>query len=120
MLREACAEDGLGFAFLAIALDDEPGQRAGQEHQLVPVRDLLEHREAAHPVPAELGLHVDVVDHLGREYAAVPEYGPAAVLARAHLRPASRCFSAAPAAEVFLHCRAAQRTSLRSDGSRLS
>jgi hypothetical protein len=29
------------------------------------VRDLLEHREAAHAVAAELGLHVDVVDDLG-------------------------------------------------------
>src|SRR5258708_24395979 len=84
MLREACAEDGLGFAFLAIALDDEPGQRAGQEHQLVPVRDRLEHREAAHPVPAELGLHVDVVDYLRGEDAAVPEHSLAVAVNRRH------------------------------------
>ena len=36
-------------------------------------RDLLEHREAAHAVAAELGLDVDVVDDLGREDAALPE-----------------------------------------------
>ena len=74
VLSEARAENGLGLALLPVALDDEPGQRARQEHQLIPVRDRLEHREAAHPVPAELGLHVDVVDHLGGEDAAVPEH----------------------------------------------
>src|SRR5258708_36732901 len=85
MLREACAEEGLGFAFLAIALDDEPGQRAGQEHQLVPVRDRLGHREAAHPVPAELGLHGGVVDYLRGEDAAVPEHSLAVALNRRHV-----------------------------------
>ncbi len=37
------------------------------------MRDRLEHREAAHAVAAELGLHVDVVDDLRREDLAVPE-----------------------------------------------
>ncbi len=73
VLREPRAEDRLGLALLAVALDDEPGERPRQEHELVPVRDLLEHREAAHPVAAELGLHVDVVDDLRREDPAVPE-----------------------------------------------
>ena len=63
----ARADDRLGLAFLAIALDDEARQRAGQESQIVPMRDLLEQREAAHAVAAELGLDVDVVDDLGRE-----------------------------------------------------
>src|SRR5258708_39416803 len=85
MLREACAEEGLGFAFLAIALDDETGLMAGQEQQLVPVRDRLEHREAAHPVPAELGLHVDVVDYLRGEDAAVPEHSLAVAVNRRHV-----------------------------------
>src|SRR5215472_6399147 len=85
MLGEACAEHGLRLALLAVALDDEPGQRAGQQHQLVPMRDRLEHREAAHPVPAELGLHVNVVDHLGGEDAAVPEHSLAVGVDRGHL-----------------------------------
>jgi len=85
MAGEARAEHRLGLALLPVALDDEPGQRAGQEHQLVPVRDPLEHREAAHPVAAEFGLDVDVVDDLGREDAAVPERGPAAVVDCAHV-----------------------------------
>ena len=101
LLREACAEDRLRLALLAVALDHEPGQRAGHEHQLVPVRDRLEHREAAHAVAAELGLHVDVVHHLGREDAAVPEDGLAV-----------RC--------CLVGHVAPHRTSLRSDGSRLS
>ena len=75
LLREAGAEDRLRLALLAVALDHEARQRARHEHQLVPVRDRLEHREAAHPVAAELGLHVDVVHHLGGEDAAVPEDG---------------------------------------------
>ncbi len=73
LLGEPRAEDRLGLALLAVALDDEAGQRPREEHELVPVRDLLEHREAAHPVAAELGLHVDVVDDLRREDPAVPE-----------------------------------------------
>ena len=71
---EAGAQHRRRVAFLAIALDHEPGQRARQEDELVPVRDPLEDREAAHPVAAQLGLHVDVVDHLGREDAAPPEH----------------------------------------------
>ena len=101
LLREARAEHRLRLALLAVALDHEAGQRARHEHQLVPVRDRLEHREAAHPVAAELGLDVDVVHHLGREDAAVPEDGLAAsVLSRRPCAP--------------------HRTSFRSEGSRLS
>src|SRR5262249_5871440 len=102
------AEHGLRLALLAVALDDEPGQRARQEHQLVPVRDGLEHRESAHPVPAEFGLHVDVVDHLGREDAAVPEGGPAAIFDRAHqvcarkLRPSGPAEVALPSPQYCL------------------
>ena len=93
VLREARAEDGLRLALLAVALDHEPGQRARHEHELVPVRDLLEHREAAHAVAPELGLHVDVVDDLRSEDPAVAED----VLVGGH-----------------------QSTSFLSDGSRLS
>ena len=67
------SDDRLGQALLAIALDDEARQRARQEGQVVPMRDLLEEREAAHAVAAELRLDMDVVDHLGREDAAMPE-----------------------------------------------
>ena len=63
----ARADDRLGLAFLAIAFDDEAGQRARQEGEIVPMRDLLEQREAAHAVAAELRLDVDVVHHFGRE-----------------------------------------------------
>ena len=77
LLREARAEHRLRHALLAVALDHEARERARQEDQLVPVRDLLEHREAAHPVAAELGLHVDVVDDLGREDLRAPEDGAA-------------------------------------------
>ena len=105
VLGEARAEHRLGLALLPVALDDEPGQRARQEHQLIPVRDGLEHRESAHPVAAELGLHVDVVHHLGREDAAVPEDGLAAIFDRAH---------------VMVSPLSLYRTSLRSAGSRLS
>ena len=73
VLREACAEHRRRVALLAVALDDEARQRPGQEDELVPVRDRLEDREAAHPVAAELGLDVDVVDDLGREDATAPE-----------------------------------------------
>ncbi len=73
ILREARAEHGRRVALLAVALDDEARQRSRQEHELVPVRDRLEDREAAHAVAAELGLDVDVVDDLGREDAAAPE-----------------------------------------------
>jgi hypothetical protein len=98
VLREARAEHGLRLALLAVALDHETGQRSRQEHQLVPVRHLLEDREAAHPVAAELGLHVDVVHHLGREDPAVPE----------HVSPRGR--------GLVGH----QSTSFLSEGSRLS
>ena len=60
----ARADDGLGVAFLAIAFDDEAGERARQEGQVIPMRDFLEQREAAHAVAAELRLDVDVVHDL--------------------------------------------------------
>ncbi len=69
----ARADHRLGVAFLAIALDDEAGQRAGQEGEIVPMRNLLEQREAAHAVAAELRLHMDVVDDLRREDLALAE-----------------------------------------------
>ena len=75
LLGEPGTENRLRDALLAIALDHEARQRARHEHQLVPVRDRLEHREAAHAVAAELGLHVDVVHHLGGEDPALPEDG---------------------------------------------
>ena len=75
LLGEARAEHRLRDALLAIALDHEARERARQEDQLVPVRDLLEHREAAHPVATELGLHVDVVDDLRREDLRAAEDG---------------------------------------------
>ena len=74
LLREAAAEDRRGVALLPVALDHEAGQGPGQEDQVVPAGKLLEHREAAHPVAAELGLHVDVVDHLGREDRAASDH----------------------------------------------
>ena len=73
LLREARAEHRLRHALLAVALDDEARERAGEEDELVPVRHRLEDREAAHPVAAELGLHVDVVDDLRREDPAPAE-----------------------------------------------
>ncbi len=63
----ARADDRLGVALLAVALDHETGERAGQEGEIVPVRDLLEQGETAHAVAAQLRLDVDVVDHLRRE-----------------------------------------------------
>src|SRR5215204_3919953 len=75
LLREARAEHRLRHTLFAIALDHEARKRAWQEDQLVPVRDLLEHREAAHPVATELGLHVDVVDDLRGEDLAAAEDG---------------------------------------------
>ena len=62
-----------GRALLAIALDDEARERARQEGEVVEGRDVLEEREAPHPVAAELRLDVDVVDHLRREDAAPTE-----------------------------------------------
>src|ERR1700753_1716317 len=38
------ADHGLGQALLAVALDDEAGQGARQEREIVPARDLLEER----------------------------------------------------------------------------
>ncbi len=66
-------EHGLRVALLAIALDDEPCQCSRQERQVIPGRDLLEHREAAHAIATELRLDVNVVDDLGREQKALSE-----------------------------------------------
>src|SRR5690606_22712797 len=63
----------LGDALLAIALDDEARQRARQKGEVVPARDLLEQREAAHAIAAELRLYVDVVDDVRRKYEAAAE-----------------------------------------------
>ena len=65
----------LRLAFLAIALDHETRQRTGQEGQVVPMRNLLEQREAAHPVAAEFRLHMDVVDDFRRKNLAPAEDG---------------------------------------------
>src|SRR2546421_997352 len=68
------SDDGLGLAFLAIALDHETRERAGQERQVVPAGDFLEQREAAHAVAAELALDMDVIDDLRREQGAPAEH----------------------------------------------
>jgi hypothetical protein len=73
LLRETRPEHRLRLALLAVALDHEAGEGAGEEDELVPVRHRLEDREAAHPVAAELGLDVDVVDDLRGEDPAAPE-----------------------------------------------
>ena len=70
----ARSDHGARFALFPIALDDEARQRAGQESQIVPARDLLEQREAAHAIAAELALDVDIVDDFGREERAVAEH----------------------------------------------
>src|SRR6188472_1950894 len=107
--------DRLRVAFLAIALDDEAGQRPGQEGEVVPVRDLLEQREAAHAVAAELGLHMDVVDDLRREDPAMTK--DEALRFRRNL-----CCAAAVSFVLFhrLPSRAPYSTSFFSVGSRLS
>src|SRR5579863_6274936 len=56
----AWADDRLGLALLAVAFDHEPRERARQEREVVPARNLLEEREAAHTVAAELALDVNV------------------------------------------------------------
>ena len=113
VLREARAEHRRRVALLAVALDDEARQRAGEEHELVPVRDRLEDREAAHAVAAELGLDVDVVDDLGREDAAAPEdvLVPGAPLSVATRSPAS-----SRRARASRSCRAPSRR--RTSGTR--
>ena len=78
----ARTEHGPGLALLAVAFDDEAGQRAGQEGEIVPARNLLEHRHAAHAVAAELGLDMDVVDHLRREQEILTKDVPVARSAR--------------------------------------
>ena len=65
--------DRFGLAFLAIALDHEAGQSARQKRQIIPVRNLLEKREAPHPVAAEFGLDMDVVHDPWREDEAVTD-----------------------------------------------
>ena len=102
------ADDGLRVALLTVALDHEAGEGAGEEREVVPVRDLLEHREAAHPVTPELGLDVDVVDDLGGEdpassedagvapaFRIEPRFGPRCGFALRHL-----CFSRIPCLRI--------------------
>ena len=60
---------GLGFTLLTIAFNNEASERSRQKRQIVPMRDLLEQRESAHPVAAKLRFDVDVVHHLRREDA---------------------------------------------------
>src|SRR5437899_6962362 len=66
----ARTDDGLGLAFLAIALDDEARERTRQERQIVPAGDLFEQREAAHAIAAEFRFYMNVVDDCGREHEA--------------------------------------------------
>ena len=113
----ARADHRLGVAFLAIALDHEAGQRARKKGQIVPMRDLLEQREAAHAVAAELRLHMDVVDDLRREDLAVAQDEA--------LRLSRRLRAVALAVLAFFHRSLAQpaalySTSFFSVGSRLS
>ena len=109
ILGEARAEHRLRHAFLAVALDHEPGQRPGQEHELVPVRHALERREAAHAVAAQLGLHVDVVDDFRGEDRAAPQ----------HRTPVGLALAVVVADGVVAVARG-HRTSFLSAGSRLS
>ena len=107
-----------GLAFLAIALDDEAGQRAGQEGEIVPGRDLLEQREAAHAIAAELALDMDVVDDLRREHEAAAEQAGVALQLRLFCRSRRRRLLLSCHDLSLLH--AAQRISFFSVGSRLS
>src|SRR5262249_30865534 len=74
----ARTEHGLGLALLAVALDDEARQRARQEGEIVPARNLLEYCHTAHAVAAKLGLDMDVVDHLRREQEVLTKDVPVA------------------------------------------
>ena len=70
-------EHRLRVALLPVSLDHEARQGAREEGEIVPARNLLEHREAAHAVPSELGLDVDVVDDLGCETGSSSPAGSA-------------------------------------------
>ena len=64
LLGEARAEDGRRRAALAIALERDARQRAGEERQVVEGRQVPrpERAEAADAVAAQLGLDLDVLD----------------------------------------------------------
>ena len=68
--RAPGAEHGGGVAALPVALQRVPGQRRGQEHQVIERRQLPLGAPAAYLVPADLGHLVDLADHLGREAVA--------------------------------------------------
>ena len=68
------SDHGLRFTLFAVTLDDEARERAREEREIVPARNLLEHRKSAHAVTSEFGFHVNVVDHLGGEDRALAEY----------------------------------------------
>ena len=62
----AAADPRLRLAVLAVALERQARHHARQEDEVVERRQLLERREAADLVAAELGLRVDGADRLGR------------------------------------------------------
>ncbi len=117
------ADHRLGLAFLAIALDDEAGQRARQERQIVPGGDLLEQREAAHSIAAKLGLDVDVVDDRRRKHEAAAQQAGVALqflLGRRGDRRSLLLFRHDLYPYLFCSWSRAQRISFFSVGSRLS
>src|SRR5207244_13123885 len=66
-----------GDAALAVSLERYPRKRAGEEREVVEVRQRTgsERSEAAEPVAAELRLDLNVLDVLGRPDRAGPEHG---------------------------------------------
>ena len=92
VLGEACAEDGLRRALLAVALQRDARQRARHERQVIEGRHLAVHREPHDPVPAELGLGLDVLDHVARPHGRFAEHrqGAAGRLGLAHRSSPSR------------------------------
>jgi hypothetical protein len=113
------ADDGLGLALLAVAFDDEARQRARQERQVVPVRDLLEQREAPHAVTPELRLDVNVVDHLGGEDPTLAQRAGVALWRLRCRRNLGGCFTLRHGSTLLLGVQP-QSTSFFSVGSRLS
>ncbi len=77
----AAADPRLRLAVLAVALERQARHHARQEDEVVERRQLLERREAADLVAAELGLGVDGADRLGR-----PDVGAALVVAGGGVR----------------------------------
>ena len=68
--REPGAEHGGGVAALPVALQWVPGQRGGQENQVVEGGHLPLGAPPAYLVTPDLGHLVDLADHLGREAVA--------------------------------------------------